>query len=1232
MANIKIGTRMSLSEAMETVNTPTPKIRMSLSDALKFDESLNPDRKQADFTTDLLTPKRSLFQRTGKLAAEAAKGTVRGFENIAGGIGATVVWLGENIKENKILDTKLERSVNAKVGGAITRWGKEAHRFWRDEANKGFEAPDPNIFRGSFMENPSWTRGVAIIAESVPSLAAATAVTFATGNPVAGAASLGLIEGSGQYIEAREAGKSVKFSSGVGALSTAGNTVLEIIPLTRFLKGGKKKLIKDIFIGAGQEGTEEVLQALWTNLIARVGYDKTRDLTQGMVEGFIGGAGSGGLIGGFTSGRGMQVDEIAKEAIEKGATTQQIEQMQEAVQTQIVTNADAVEEALSGEPVVAPEVIVEEAEVLEKKQIVEAEAIVERIQEIQEKFVRPETIAKKEVKAVQEEIIKGLEQSGLEAKDKAKFIRTIKNIQTAQQLTKALPEIQERVTRFTEVAQKKTLTREITRISKANVDVEYRQEIDGILESFDLKNRTEATKNRREKKQAFLERQREEGNLDFLPPDFFTDFGKTTLDEMTLEEVEALRDQIQVLSTVGATKSRLLAARGERDFQARITNVVGKMYARAGTTEQFEGDAGPVVSNKNKGFFDRARDIIDNFFAAHRKVEFILRTLDNQPIFEIIQDGINNELSDTEKAYVKLKDAFKLISKNLNTMSSKDVTIKDVPVTLTREQMIGVALNNGNRGNRQRLINGNKFNLDEITAIEKALKPNERKFVEQIFEIINEQFPKTVEVSKKLVGISPRKVIGKYFPIVADRELNKQAKFNAAKRDLFQDIFHITFVERGFTKAREGGRAPVNLNVFNVIFSHIDSVIHYNSMAIPTRDMQKIINNPRFTKAVTDIMGEAVNNQFSPWLRDIANPSNLTASTSMDKIFQFLRHNATAAILGHRLTVSLLQGGSFTQTINEIGLKDSINGIVQFYKKPRRSIEFVYSQSPFMKNRSQTFDREVKDWLKSSQAKKITQGKKSWGEILFVMIRGIDFLTTMPTWIGAYEKNLAQTQNVEESARLADGVARRTQPSAAMENLSAIMRGSATQKLFTSFMTHFSNMHNQMVFAMDELKYSKEHSLRKSENFARAMWWLWIAPALLAGWIRSGFKVEDWRKFAQELTLYPFAGMFLIRDIMNAVVKGFDFGSPPGLAAFRETQLTFQSKSGQKKLKHGVKAVGLFTGKIPTQWVDSVDGFIDLSNEETQDFRRLIWGESAIDPVKRGIFAPRKSKSGSPAI
>jgi len=1102
-------------------------------------------------------------------------------------------------------------------------------------------------------------------------------LSFMAGYPNMGITGMGVLETAHSLKEARKKKKDPAMSAynalakgvieaGFESIGTMG--ILRKWSRTLTTSFGTKNatqimgdIFKTVFHSILGEGNEE----FWTSLAQdfsdfTTGINKdalkgtlTRAFEAGVVGGISGGllTGPGAIRLGYSSASlnkmKANVEQVRK-TLEEEARPVEVEPAPEvpprvAIEPEIppVRPPERPVEVIPPEvrlPDVIPEdIVIEEAERPPVTEIARVREIVEiaakkKIQTIHRAVREGRITTKKEIKANQTKIINLIEESKLEAKDKAKFIRTIKNVQTRVDLERALPEITERVAKLAERAEKETFVREITRFARVKVDPDYREQIDEILETFDLKRRTEITKRRRQKKAEFVERQREEGNIDFLPADFFTDFGKKTLDEMTMGEVEQLRDQIKVLATVGATKNRLLAIRGERDFHARLNKIINTLYDTVGKTEQVEGKVIPLVRPAERGLVEEKLDQIDAYFAMHRKIEFITLALKiNNDIFETMQDGINKELVKGEEAYEQVKDAFALISKDLNKMIKEEIEIEGVPVPLTRQQIVMVALNNGNPGNRQRLIDGNKFTVDQIRIIEEQLKPNERKFVDRIFEIVNSLFPDTVRVSKKLYGVKPKPIEGKYFPIVPDKELSKIAKLREAERDLFQDVFHITFVERGFTKERKGGRAPLDLS-FNVIFKHIDSVIHYNSLAIPVRDIQKITKDPRFKKGITEAMSEHVYNQFPLWLRDIANPKGLQASGSMDKISQLLRHNATAAILGHRLTVSLLQGGSFTQTINEIGLPDSINGIMQFYKNPKGAIEFVYSKSPIMKNRKHRFDREIRDWLKTKEAVKITQGKKSYTEMLFELIRGVDFVTTMPTWLGTYEKNLRETDNIEESVRYADGVVRRTQPAAAMENLAAIMRGTPTQKLFTSFMTHFSNMHNQMVLAMDTLKYSKDHPMRKSINFARSMWWVWVAPAMLAGWIRSGFKVDDWRRYAQELVLYPFAGMFLIRDLMGAIIKGFDFGAPPGLAGLKELSYAFKGKKGRTKIKHGVKAFGLLTGRIPTQWVDSVDGFIDLQNETTQDFRRLIWSEAAIKPVTKGLFRKPTPQPTRPKI
>jgi len=93
-------------------------------------------------------------------------------------------------------------------------------------------------------------------------------------------------------------------------------------------------------------------------------------------------------------------------------------------------------------------------------------AFSQKLIEIRDKFKTEKTRTKQEIKAVQTEVIKGLEQSKLAAKDKAKFIRAIKNIQTEQQLIKSLPEIQDRVIKLEKADQSRRIKSQIKKVLK----------------------------------------------------------------------------------------------------------------------------------------------------------------------------------------------------------------------------------------------------------------------------------------------------------------------------------------------------------------------------------------------------------------------------------------------------------------------------------------------------------------------------------------------------------------------------------------------------------------------------------------------------------------------------------------------------------------------------------------------------------------------------------------------
>lgn len=284
---------------------------------------------------------------------ETGKGVFRGVESTMSGVGAVTRLFGENLKSRyKESRNDLDQTLGVKMADKIIDWGEDARNYWQKQQESGIEAADVDLFRGSFTENPSFKRAVVIIAEAIPSLATATAITYATKNPTAGAASLGILQAGEQSSEALDVGKDVKTANVVFGASAIGNTLFEIFPLTRYLRGGGsgyglKKVAKDIFVGAAQEGTEEVAQQLWSNLIAKIGYDETRVFTEGVVESLIGGAGSGGIIGGVTSGHGQRVDISIKNALDSGVSYQQIEQMREVIANEIVAHKDVIDNALT---------------------------------------------------------------------------------------------------------------------------------------------------------------------------------------------------------------------------------------------------------------------------------------------------------------------------------------------------------------------------------------------------------------------------------------------------------------------------------------------------------------------------------------------------------------------------------------------------------------------------------------------------------------------------------------------------------------------------------------------------------------------------------------------------------------------------------------------------------------------------------------------------------------------
>ena len=364
----------------------------------------------------------------GKMLSEPGKAIVRAGEDMLASLGSLSQWFGENLERQADLND-VPDSLGGKIGRDMKSWGNKHFKYWQQQQMTGFEAPDPELFRGSFVSNPSWTRAVSLIAEAIPSLATATAITFATKNPMSGAAALGLTEASGEFSASRESGESLDKSNIVGVSNTFFLTFLERFSLSRFLKkSGSGKPIKEAAVGFFEEGSTEALQTATTNFIARIGYDKTRQIMDGILESFIAGSGSGGIMGGLTAGRAKQVDALIQEAHVAGVSQVDIETVREAQRDLVLAQAEEIEMVLEKEARVRSEELetIPDEELVDAKLKDEIEIIDELIEERQGIADNPE--AETEIQALEELKTERQLATTKEVDDRPKIIKDLEAI------------------------------------------------------------------------------------------------------------------------------------------------------------------------------------------------------------------------------------------------------------------------------------------------------------------------------------------------------------------------------------------------------------------------------------------------------------------------------------------------------------------------------------------------------------------------------------------------------------------------------------------------------------------------------------------------------------------------------------------------------------------------------------------------------------------------------------
>lgn len=707
--------------------------------------------------------------------------------------------------------------------------------------------------------------------------------------------------------------------------------------------------------------------------------------------------------------------------------------------------------------------------------------------------------------------------------------------------------------------------------------------------------------------------------------------GQRAWQDLTVAEFQELENNIVQIMTVERNERKFLQSKQREDLETVCENISGIVRENK--------DPLPRKTVEKENAVAR---VVGSVHGAHTKIETLCIRMDggmpgavHEHIYQPMADARDIENKRFKKVHAELnsKKLFGMYSKReLSTMGGRRYFIESIGESLTKENMLCVALNMGNEANYQRIKEGHGWNDAQINDAVKGLDGRDWSFVQAVWDYIETFKDEAFNLEQRVTGIRPKGVpaqafinplgtamSGGYYPI--EYNVTKSAvAYDKQQKKIEQEIFGTNggtqaMTAKGHLKARasQGLGVPLDLTL-PVITNHVFNVVHDLAFREAVLDVAKIIRNNKFRESVEGTYGPGIYRLFMPWLKDVANERQ-EPMMCINKWAKWARSGSTLMAMGYKVTTMMAQPLGFSQTLAYLGYKYSGAGVKTVFGEMHRIPELweqTKAMSEFMANRINSYDREIRDMSK------MLKPNASYFEVVetfrkhaFTPMGYFQLAVDLPTWWGAYYKGLDEYGgNDAKAIAFADSAVRITQSGGNVEDLAAIQRGGEIQRLFTMFYSYFSAFYNLSALQFSQIKFdNKPEAILRAANMALL---LWFVPSILSELVAGRAPDDDeetWKWFSQNVLSYPFQTVVGVRDIANGIFSEFDYqitpaqGAPASIVKWvKNVYKAIAEGKTDHLLKSSVEALG-FAAHLPIkQAVISVGNVWEYINGDDPDF------------------------------
>lgn len=712
----------------------------------------------------------------------------------------------------------------------------------------------------------------------------------------------------------------------------------------------------------------------------------------------------------------------------------------------------------------------------------------------------------------------------------------------------------------------RTFDKKASRERIAKAKGQFLEQIDALRERFDFSNVSNVADLKRTALAQWVAEQEAAGREVNVPEYLLNEARKTPYKELLLAELQGLHDAVANIEHLAKTKDRLLKNRAAAEWEQAKSELLERV--QTALPEGKDPPLGRFEQGKLASLAERGRQIADSFLRPETIVEWLDGGTEG-PWHDYLWNQANDSQDSREKLRDKISkplfDLAQKIDRKRRSQLQEKVQIPSMGRSLNRRTLISIALNMGNASNLDKLQRGGyrtkdgsaQFTEQNLQEIKDALTAEDWRFVQTVWDTVDQLWPDVVEFQKRMGGLAPEKVEatpvqtkhgefrGGYFPVVYDPTVSTQGEKQAAGDSVGEIIggnFTRASTKKGHTKSRTKVARPLLLDFERVVTRHMDQVITDLTHREFLLQALRILDDGELRAQIQNRIGEGAYRSLQGMVRHAVRADNYygdPAASGWDKLQDYLIRNTAVAALGFRAVTAF---GNLVlapvQASARISPKQILKGVGEFYRSPKQMTAFIHDRSEFMKQRATNMDQTLVETMANLRGERSIRAQVARSAM--AVHRWADFLGTHGLWLAKYRESLESGASEEESIRQADKAIRQTQTAGAPKDLSAFERD-PRYKPFRLFLGPMVIMGNRI-----RESFALRGAVQSWPEAFGTLMAVWFIPAVL--WeIATGKGPDDddddgimddaalWA--LRKEFFYPFMTIPFLRDIASGIER-----------------------------------------------------------------------------------------------